>query len=101
MTRMKTTWYGQTGTDLDGNPMAKVQTLLAEERPQRDVPFREVVEKKTSSRFQNPHAFTQPCFTPNQVIGPTVITTLTVFLAEIERWISEDGIDGLIAKTGQ
>ena len=83
MARMEASGNRETCGDLNCDPMPEIHAEFREVSPERDVPFRQVVEEECAARLDGAHAFSNPCLTPLQIFffGLEVIAVLAVFLA--------------------
>lgn len=89
--------------DVDRNPVTKRHPAFRQMSAQKDVPFRQVVNKQGAARFQNSHALVEPFPAPGYVIffRTAIINPAPIFLRQIEGRIGKDGIDDAILNTGK
>jgi len=82
--------------DVYSNPVPKGQPGFSQIIPQNEVPFRKIVKKKCSTRFQYSNAVIQPFLAPRNVIviGTLIVYLGSVFFRKIKWGISKYRIDG-------
>jgi hypothetical protein len=95
---MEPPWNRETCRNLNSNPMAEVHPKFRQICSEKNVPFRQVVEEESPTWLYHSNTFGNPRFAPLKIrcIRFLIIAALAILLAQIERRISENGVDNFV-----
>jgi len=98
MAWMETPWDRETCRYFDSDPVPKVHPKLSEICSEKNVPFRQVVKKKSAPWLYYSNALRDPGFAPLKIhfIRFLVIAAPSILLAQIKWGVSKNGIDNFV-----
>src|SRR5690606_16792675 len=98
MRRVESAWDWQAHFEVHRDPVSEHHPGVVQEVPELDVPPWDVVEPDGSTRLHDAGALLDPRLAPGEVllVLETVVDALAVVLVQIERWVREHQVHGLV-----